>query len=224
MMRPKICVAIPAYTLNQTLKAVKRVGSPDLIEIRFDYRKETIPLRGVRAQTSTPLIATNRCRSQGGYAVEDEVSRVRLVAEACEAGFEYGDVELSSGILGKALQRIRDAGSTSIVSSHDHTRTPRTDELATKHADAKKAGADIVKLVGTAEGPRDNLFYLEYLSRHPGNVSFGMGAHGTLSRVMSPLVGGAFTYASAESGEETASGQLTLGEMLCLYRAMGVET
>jgi len=159
-----------------------------------------------------------------GQVIPSTLAKVRLVAEACEAGFEYGDVELSSGLLGKALQRIRDAGSTSIASSHDHTRTPRTDELATKHADAKKAGADIVKLVGTAEGPRDNLFYLEYLSRHPGNVSFGMGAHGTLSRVMSPLVGGAFTYASAESGEETASGQLTLGQMLCLYRAMGVET
>lgn len=224
MMKPRICVAIPAYTLSQTLRAVKRVGSPDLIEIRFDYRKETIPPRAVRNHTSTPLIATNRCRSQGGYAVEDEVSRVRLVAEACEAGFEYGDVELSSGILGKALLRIRDAGSMSIVSCHDHTRTPNISELIATHVKAETAGADMVKLVGTAEDPRDNLPYLEYLSRHPGNVSFGMGPHGALSRVMSPLVGGAFTYASAESGEETASGQFTLGEMLCLYRAMEVET
>jgi len=223
-MRPKICVAIPAYTLSQTLRAVKRAGSADLIEIRFDYREEAIPPQAMRDQTSTPLIATNRSRSQGGYAVEDEVSRVRFVAEACEAGFEYGDVELSSGVLCKALQRIRDAGSTSIVSYHDYTRTLITSELAARHVEAKKAGGDIVKLVGTAKGHQDNLPYLEYLSRYPGNVSFGMGAHGTLSRVMSPLLGGAFTYASAESGDETASGQLTLGEMLCLYRAMGVGT
>jgi 3-dehydroquinate dehydratase type I len=223
LMRPRICVAIPAYTLDQTLRAVKSVGSPDLIEIRLDYRRETIPPKAVRDQTSTPLIATNRCKSQGGYAAEDEVSRVRLVTEACEAGFEYGDVELSSGMLGKALQRIREAGSKSIVSCHDHRRTPGVSELIAMHVEAERAGADIVKLVGTVVGPLDNLCYLEYLSRHPGNVSFGMGVHGTLSRVMSPLVGGAFTYASAEHGEESASGQLTFGEMLCLYRAMGVE-
>jgi len=221
-MRPRICVAIPAYTINQTLKTLKRIGSPDLVEIRFDYRKEEIPPQTVRHETETPLIATNRARGQGGYAVEDEVSRVRLVAEACDAGFEYGDVELSSGILGKALQRIREAGSTSIVSHHDHTRTLLASELASKHVVAKKAGADIVKLVGAVQGYQDNLQYLEYLSRHPGNVSFGMGANGTLSRIMSPLVGGAFTYASAEHGMESASGQLTLVEMLCLYKAMGV--
>ena len=223
MTRPRICVAIPAYTLSQTLRAVKGAGSPDLMEIRFDYRRETIPPEALRSQTSTPLIATNRCRAQGGHASEDEVKRVRLVAEACEAGFEYGDVELVSGMLGKALRRIREAGSTSIVSCHDHERTPSTGELAAMHARAVGAGADMVKLVGTAADPLDNLPYLEYLSRHPGNVSFGMGPLGSLSRVMSPLVGGAFTYASSVRGGESAPGQLTLGEMLRLYRAMGVE-
>lgn len=215
-------MAIPAYTLNQTLKIMRRVGSPDLIEIRFDYRKEDIPPQTVRNETETPLIATNRAREEGGYATEDEVSRVRLVAEACDAGFEYGDVEMSSSVLGKALHRIREAGSTNIVSHHDNVRTLSAGELGCKHVLAKKAGADIVKLVGTVQGYQDNLHYLEYLSRHPGNVSFGMGANGTLSRVMSPLVGGAFTYASVEQGMESASGQLTLVDMLCLYKALGV--
>jgi 3-dehydroquinate dehydratase len=41
---------------------------------------------------------------------------------------------------------------------------------------------------------------------------------------VSPLVGGAFTYASTGEGEESAPGQLTLPRMREIYTAMGVET
>ena len=72
---------------------------------------------------------------------------------------------------------------------------------------------------GRRESPGN---YLRYLESEPGNISFGMGRHGAPSRVMSPLLGGAYTYASASAGKESAPGQLTLWEMRLIYRAMGV--
>ena len=89
--------------------------------------------------------------------------------------------------------------------------------------DELSAGADICKIVGTSNTPSDNLSYLNLLRENADVeiVSFGMGNAGILSRVLSPLVGGAFTYASVEKGSESAQGQLTISELKEIYRIMG---
>jgi 3-dehydroquinate dehydratase type I len=51
-------------------------------------------------------------------------------------------------------------------------------------------------------------------------VSFAMGAAGQLSRVLCPLVGGYFTYASVEEGKESAEGQITVKELREIYRML----
>jgi len=47
-----------------------------------------------------------------------------------------------------------------------------------------------------------------------------MGPLGFASRVLCPLVGGDFTYASTEKGKESASGQITVRELRTLYETM----
>jgi 3-dehydroquinate dehydratase len=47
-----------------------------------------------------------------------------------------------------------------------------------------------------------------------------MGTAGLLSRVLCPLVGGAFTYALVEEGRESASGQITIGQLKKIYQMM----
>jgi len=89
------------------------------------------------------------------------------------------------------------------------------------HHSAKEAGADVVKIVGTAMSVMDNMPFLEYVARAPGSVGFAMGALGVPSRVLSPLMGGAWTYASA--GESVASGQPNVESLREAYRLMGVE-
>jgi 3-dehydroquinate dehydratase len=54
-------------------------------------------------------------------------------------------------------------------------------------------------------------------------ICFCMGPVGRVSRVLSPLFGGAFTYAAVARGKEAASGQLTAPEMRQLYRLLGVD-
>jgi 3-dehydroquinate dehydratase len=45
---------------------------------------------------------------------------------------------------------------------------------------------------------------------------------GATSRILSPVFGGAFTYASIVKGREAASGQLTVSETKKIYRLLGV--
>jgi 3-dehydroquinate dehydratase type I len=153
-----------------------------------------------------------------------EPDRVAAILGAVEAGFEYADLELNTPDLGELGSRVKALGGRLIVSHHDFLETPPVDELRETMRRMGEQGADVCKIVGTAQSPGDNLVYLSlYESRGDvGLVSFGMGRDGILSRVLSPLVGGEFTYASSHSGGESAPGQLTLAEMRTIYGLMGV--
>jgi len=181
-VKPLICVAVTAQDTEQTLTWVRGLSSPDLIEIRFDYCDEPIDPHRIKGATDAPLIATNRPAYQGGLSKEAEEKRLGRLYEACEAGFEYADVELAAPNIGDAVEHMHDLGSKCILSHHDFEATPTLEELNRLNERAEYLGADIVKLVGTANGYGDNLVYLAYLSGKPGNVSFGMGLHGVPSR------------------------------------------
>jgi len=82
------------------------------------------------------------------------------------------------------------------------------------------AGADMCKVVTTASSFDDNLKVLQLITAFPKEevVSFAMGPLGPVSRILCPLVGGYFTYASIEEGKESASGQLTVRDLRKLYK------
>jgi 3-dehydroquinate dehydratase-1 len=84
------------------------------------------------------------------------------------------------------------------------------------------AGADICKVVTTARSFKDNLAVLQLISLFPETkvVAFSMGVVGQISRVLCPLVGGYFTYASIEEGMESADGQITVKNLKEIYRIL----
>jgi 3-dehydroquinate dehydratase-1 len=214
---PRICLSVAAYTTEHVLKAI-RSNSPDLYEVRLDYRTCPIDLEEVRAATDAPLIATNRGTQSWG----DEKDRVALLLEASRVGFDYVDLEAESMTLPKASEEIHENGSGLIVSHHDNEATPSHAAMKRLQDVSKRVGGDICKIVGAARSYMDNLVYLQFQADNPGNICFGMGEHGVLSRVMCPLLGGAFTYASTATGQECAPGQLTLDQMREIYRLMEV--
>ena len=85
------------------------------------------------------------------------------------------------------------------------------------------AGADICKVITTAQRLEDNLAVLQLIAEFPKTriVSFAMGPLGFTSRVLCPLVGGDFTYASIEKGKESAPGQITVSDLRKLYEMVG---
>ena len=53
-----------------------------------------------------------------------------------------------------------------------------------------------------------------------GMRAFAMGEAGKLSRILSPLCGGYFTYASLETGKEAAPGQISVQEIREIYSCL----
>jgi 3-dehydroquinate dehydratase type I len=223
---PRICVVITAKDTAEALQRLTEVASqsPDLIEVRFDYMESPGDPGIIRDSTDLPLIATNRRRDQGGHSMMEEPDRVAAILDAVEAGFDYADLELNTPDLNDLGSRVKALGASLVVSHHDFQGTPSAEELRETMSGMVERGADVCKIVGTAQSPRDNLIYLGLFGspRKSGLVCFGMGRDGILSRVLSPLMGGEFTYASSHAGGESAPGQLTLAEMREIYTLMGV--
>ncbi len=214
----KICVSVQATTTAATIEVIRGIADPDLLELRLDYSTEHLDLSRFRESTSVPLIATARGTSHGGRS---EADRLRVLLSAIEAGFDYVDVEAESNFLYKLVEEAHEGNALVIVSRHYQDRAPSLREILTASCWAKGTGADIVKVVGMAQKPSDNLPCLEYLTQEPGNICFAMGIMGVPSRVLSPLMGAAFTYASAGKGAEVAPGQPTLSSLREIYRLMG---
>lgn len=226
MSRPKICVPITSDRWVQAAEVIQSVEphEPDLIELRIDYMETLGGLEAIRGSTDLPLIATNRSVDQGGHFVGSEGERVSSLLKTCEAGFDYVDLELTTRDLGRVVDEVRGRGAKLIISYHDLVGTPSEQSLDSILEEEQSFRPDISKIVGNAESYHDNLTYINFLRSKPDVrlVCFAMGLLGTVSRVLSPLFGGAFTYASAEAGQESAPGQLTINTFREIYRLLGV--
>ena len=230
-MKPRICVPLPVERLSGLTSMIKRAenAGADLIEIRLDYLKDTQSqldtVKEVISQVSVPLIATNREHSQGGKRVQKEELRVQTLVKAAEIGFQYVDIELTTASLETIVKKILDCGSKPIISFHDFKGTPSDSEMENIVNSQIKAGASICKVVTTAKILEDSvrcLLFTQKMSKVADIVCFAMGSQGVLSRILSPLFGGFFTFSALEVGLETSSGQISLTELKELYRKLGV--
>ena len=79
----------------------------------------------------------------------------------------------------------------------------------------------MVKIIGWADTVLDNLQYIKFNNEHPGHVSFGMGEKGVTSRIMAPLSGALYTYASLDEGKELGPGQVPLNHLREIYGRIG---
>jgi len=223
----RICVSVIPETVAEALNLVERAEDQraDLIEVRLDSLRKHSGLADIAGCGRVPMIATNRSAECHGKFRGSETERKQILLNAAENGFEYVDVELSTSKLGSIVSDVHGMGVKSIVSSHDFNKTPSLPEIEEILRKEIASGADICKVVTTAKSVKDNLTVLNFLSKASKSaktVCFSMGKLGKISRLLSPLFGGFFTFASLEKGEETASGQLTIQEMRAAYEALGL--
>ena len=213
MKKPRICAAI----VNNDPEAVKEVEPlVDLFEARIDFIGDG--WQELVKQFNKPWIACNRSADEGGKWQGNEARRVEKLLQAVELGADIVDIELKTKNLGKILQLVKKE-TKCLLSFHDLERTPPLNEMKEIVQSQLKSGADICKLITTAQGFEDNLTILQLISEFPSKqlISFAMGPLGSISRVLCPLVGGDFTYASIEKGKESAQGQITVRELAKIY-------
>ena len=165
-----------------------------------------------------PWIACNRRADEGGQWQKSEAERVEELLKASRLGADIVDIELRTQNLEGIVKVIKNRAKC-LLSWHELKKTPPFGELKEIIQRQLKAGADICKVVTSAQRLEDNFVHLKLIREFPQAkiVSFAMGPLGFSSRVLSPLVGGEFTYASIKKGKESASGQITVGELIEIY-------
>ena len=213
----KLCIPIVEATVEKALIAIKKVNRwADLIELRVDYLKR-VNLAPLLENRRKPLIVTHRRKEEGGEYKGEERKRLSVLQEAIDLGADYIDVELATER--SFLQSLtRNKGGTQVILSfHDFQGTPSLKELQRLCGQMIQLGTDVVKIVPFARTWEDNLTILSLIpyakERRQKIVAFCMGEKGNISRVFSPSLGAAWTYASLNKNTASAPGQLTVGEM-----------
>ena len=212
-----ICIPIMARnTAEALLKMASASDFCDLMEIRLDVM-EVFDLKEIIASAPKPVIITYRSRKEGGKGDAPYGERMDHLNEAVRLGAEFVDVEYTIPLEHRRSLFENRGNSKLILSKHFRNGTPSRETLSELFGRMAATGAQVVKIVTHARSPEDNLKVLDLIPRAERTgvaiVTFCMGSLGRVSRVASPLLGGAFTFAALERGQESASGQMTVEEM-----------
>jgi 3-dehydroquinate dehydratase-1 len=214
MKKLKICAVIT----DRDAQPLKRAAElADLFEVRIDLIgtgwREIVP------SLHKPWIAANRSVKEGGKWRRDEKSRIKELLSAIGLGADIIDIELNAKGLEEIVPWIKRKAEC-LISYHNWEGTPSAARLAALVRRQLAAGADICKVVTTARAVDDNVPVLKVIGMFPNSrvVAFAMGVEGTLSRVLAPLAGSYFTYASLDKGKESAPGQVPAETLRKLIR------
>ena len=220
----KVCIPIVETTVEKALIAIREANRwADLIELRADFLKR-MKLAPLLENRRKPLIITNRKKEEGGKYKGEEKKRLSVLQEAIDLGADYVDVELATErpFLRGLIRNKK--GTQVILSFHDFQRTPSLKELQNLFGQMIRLGTDVIKIVSFARSWEDNLNILSLIpfakARRRKIVAFCMGEKGKISRLFSPFMGAAWTYASLGRGKASAPGQLTVRELKDVWEKM----
>jgi 3-dehydroquinate dehydratase-1 len=222
----RICVSILPKTNIEALNFIEKAenAQADLIEVRLDSLETSRKLSDLASHTKIPLIATNKLLSEGGNFSGTQGERQQTLLNAAKSGFEYVDLDLSSPKLKEQIKELNALGAKTIVSYHKFDGPLTIQEMNRILEEEISSGANVCKIIPTAKQVQDNLTALNFVSANANRaklVCFCMGELGKTSRLLSPMFGAFFTFASLEQGSETAPGQISIREMKTAYSVLG---
>ena len=197
-----ICVSIAEPTHDLILKAIK---NEEIAEIRLDLT-ESLSEEDIELIFSQDVKLIATCRP-GRYS---DSERSRILMKAVESGAAYVDIELESpeDFKRDITAKAKEKGCKVIISYHDYGKTPPKEELDRIIEWCFDSGADIAKIVCMVRNNADNAKLLSLYRMNKDIIVFGMGKKSKFTRIIAPLLGAPFTYASLSPGRETGDGQI----------------
>jgi 3-dehydroquinate dehydratase I len=210
-------VTLCASITNTNIDAVRKIEPiVDMFEVRIDLIGDG--WTEVARKLTKPWIACNRMVEEGGKWNGNEARRIERLLQAIELGAKIVDIEHNAKNVDNIIRLVRKRADC-LLSFHDFQKTPSFDVLKQIVNKELKAGADICKIVTTAQTFEDNLSVMQLYSAFPNvkMVTFTMGSQGFISRIMAPLIGAHFTYGAVDKGVESAPGQLPVSDMRKIY-------
>jgi 3-dehydroquinate dehydratase type I len=221
----KVCVSVPPKTVEEAFDLIEQAEAQhaDLIEVRLDSLKNHVRIAEIPPCSNTPLIATNKSTENHGKFSGSEDERQKILMDAARNGFKYVDVDLGTPKQTELIRNLHEAGAKIIFSFHDFEQTPSPPQLNSVLEEEIALGAEVCKIITTARSVEDNLITLNFVSKASKKakiVCFAMGELGKPSRLLSPVFGAFFTFASIDEKRKTAKGQLTIQEMRKAYELL----
>ena len=224
-MKAKICVSLLPKNFLEAISLLEEAEDLhlDLIEVRLDHLQSTTRLNELANHGNTPKIAAILSSNSKENANITGLVQQKLLLEAAKSGFEYVDIGLYSPKLEDFVKELKMLGCKPIVSFHDFCNSLPLSDLESILEKEISSGAEVCKIVTTANQIADNLIILNFISQKSTKINlvcFCMGELGRISRLLSPLYGSYFTFASLKKGFETANGQLSVQEMESTYKIL----
>ncbi len=207
------CVSIIETGLDEALEASRKAVAmgADLIEVRFDHFAQLPKDLSAFKEFQIPKIATLRSVAQGGKYKGTDEQKVKFLAKAYKAAFDFIDLEDDFPLLHR-----RDLDGTRYRLLAHLRSSPRLMAVV-EHLVANGSKGDTPKVVYKAETVTDvgalvaagKLFSLAERKF----ALIGMGPLGGITRVCANRYGASLTYVSLEPGKEAAPGQIDLATM-----------
>jgi 3-dehydroquinate dehydratase type I len=224
----RICVSILPKNDIEAINLIEKAehAKADLIEVRLDRFEISRKLSDLSASTKIPLIATNKLQNEKGFFSGTESERQQTLLNAAKNDFEYVDIDLSSPKHKELIGQLKQMGTKPIVSYHKFDGILNVSAMEKILDEEIASGASVCKIVTSAKVVEDNLPALSFVSFASSKaklVCFCMGEQGKVSRLLSPMFGAFFTFASLEQGSETAAGQMSIKEMKAAYSILGAK-
>jgi len=214
-----LCVVIKGTNFKEIFKQIDNLKNEQtLIEIRFDFVDDwdQIAFEKLRKKFPNPMIFTLRTRAQGGEFAGSQVEYVKKIKALAEIKPEYIDIEYSAES-SHWIEELHKAHSDIkiLLSLHDFEKMP---DLPLIYQEMQKNQADLYKFSVMPKSSAEALSLLHFMKINaPKVIAMGMGKYGEVTRVLSPVFGGAFVYCSTSKETQTAPGQVTLTELLNTY-------
>jgi len=221
---PRICIALGFHEIESLLAHAREEynAGERFFEFRLDYLP--LPEQGIAAMrkflarnADCTVLATCRRHQNRGHFNGSIEQQVKILDAAIEAGAQAVDIEIESAEnCVDSLEALR-ASARLVISYHNYGGTPALDTVMRRML---RVAADGYKIVTTAKKPSDNARILSLAKTYAKTptILLAMGETGFPTRVLSPSVGGLFTYAAPNSAAGTASGQVSAHQLRHLYR------
>ncbi len=186
----------------------------DVVEARLDLFAEPAlepcaeACRTLEA-TGTPVLVTVRAARQGGRSQAADAERLDSFRAALSLA-SWADVEDDASIVADVAALLAARGGQLVVSHHDFSRTPDTDQLLRIADRCRPVPGAIAKIATAVHGEADREALFALLARRPDRTCvIGMGASPEL-RIDLPARGSLLAYGYLDT--PTAPGQLSAAE------------
>lgn len=221
---PRICIALGLADVPTLLDHARREAEAGetFLEFRLDFLDH--PCRGAEAirgfldqfPDSIVVATCRRHQNHGKFngSIEEQLAILDL---AIKHGAQAIDIEIETAEAAEERLGQFRGRALVVVSYHNYEATPVMDTI---FARVMRVQADVYKVVTTARKPSDNVRVLAAAKALPKTqlVVLAMGELGFPTRVLSPVFGGVYTYATPMLAEGTAAGQVSARFLRHLYR------